>query len=189
MIIPGIIASSMLGVVPGDYESIATATGSGSSSTITFSSIPSTYKHLQLRYIGRDDRSGVTTDAFLCRFNGDTGSNYLEYHLLQGDGATASAAASGVSNTNILLGSIPAASALSNTVGVGVVDILDYASTNKNKTTRNLMGFDYNGSGTIRLISGLWINSSTAISSITLTTGTSSNWTGVTQFALYGIKG
>jgi hypothetical protein len=69
-----------------------------------------------------------------------------------------------------------------------VVDILDYANTNKYKTTRNLMGFDYNGSGTIRSISGLWMSTS-AINSITLTTGTSSNWQGDTQFALYGIKG
>lgn len=185
----GVIASSGgAAAAAGDYESIATATGSGSSSTITFSSIPSTYQHLQIRYIGRDDRSGVTTDAFICRFNSDSGSNYVEYHLLQGDGSSAAAAVSGTPATNILLGSIPAASALASTVGVGIVDILDYANTNKYKTTRNLMGFDYNGSGTIRLISGLWMSTS-AINSITLTTGTSSNWTGATQFALYGIKG
>jgi len=187
----GIIASQISGHLfapSGAYDSIATANGTGSSATITFSSIPSTYTHLQLRYIGRDNRSGVTTDSFICRFNSDTGSNYMEYHLLQGDGATASASAGSTSNTNILLGSIPAASALASTVGVGIVDILDYANTNKYKTTRNLMGFDYNGSGTIRLISGLWMSTS-AINSITLTTGTSSNWTGDAQFALYGIKG
>jgi hypothetical protein len=187
----GIYASQISGHLfapSGAYDSIATVTGTGSSSTITFSSIPSTYTHLQLRYIGRDNRSGVTTDAFVCQFNGDTGSNYLEYHLLQGDGSTAAAAVSGVSNTNILMGSIPAASALASTVGVGVVDILDYSNTNKYKTTRNLMGFEYNGSGTIRLISGLWMSTS-AINSITLTTGTGSNWTSATQFALYGVKG
>jgi len=187
----GIMASAISGNLfapSGAYDSIATATGTGSSSTITFSSIPSTYTHLQLRYVGRDDRSSVVTDAFVCTFNGDTGSNYMEYLLLQGDGSTASASAGSASNTNILLGSIPAASALASTVAVGVVDILDYANVNKYKTTRNLMGFDYNGSGTVRVISGLW-KSTSAISSITLTTGTGSNWTGATQFALYGIKG
>lgn len=182
----GILASQNYPRVTNSYESIATSTGSGS--TITFSSIPSTYQHLQIRYIGRDDRSGVTTDAFICRFNSDTGSNYMEYHLMQGDGSTTSAGAGSTSNTNILLGSIPAASALASTVAVGVVDILDYANVGKYKTTRNLMGFDYNGSGTVRLISGLWMSTS-AINSITLTTGTGSNWTGGTQFALYGIKG
>ena len=35
--------------VPSSYESIASATGTGSSGTITFSSIPSTYQSLQLR--------------------------------------------------------------------------------------------------------------------------------------------
>jgi hypothetical protein len=112
----------------------------------------------------------------------------MEYHLMGGDGSTASAGAGSTSNTNILLGSIPAASALANTTGVGVIDILDYSNVNKYKTTRNLLGFEYNGSGTVRLMSALWMSTS-SINSITLTTGTSSNWTGTTQFALYGIKG
>jgi hypothetical protein len=47
----GIIASSKLGVPAGAYESIASATGTGSSATITFSSIPSTYQHLQILYL------------------------------------------------------------------------------------------------------------------------------------------
>jgi hypothetical protein len=185
----GIIASSGgAAAAAGDYESIATASGTGSSGTITFSSIPSTYQHLQIRYIGRSDRSSVVTDLFLCRFNSDTGSNYMEYHRVLGDGSTASAGAGSASATNIIMGAMPAASALASTVGAGVVDILDYANSNKYKTTRNLMGNDYNGSGAVQLFSGLWMSTS-AINTITLTTSTGSNWTSATQFALYGIKG
>jgi hypothetical protein len=187
----GIYASQISGHLfapSGAYDSIATTIGTGSSSTITFSSIPSTYTHLQLRYTGRSDRSGITTDLFLCRFNSDTGSNYMEYHRLLGDGSTASAGAGSASSTNIIMGAMPGASALATTVGVGVVDILDYANSNKYKTTRNLMGNDYNGSGNIQLFSGLWMSTS-AINTITLTTSTGSNWTTATQFALYGIKG
>jgi len=48
-------------VGPGDYESIQTVTvGSTSQSSISFTSIPSTYKHLQIRYISRCDRVDVT---------------------------------------------------------------------------------------------------------------------------------
>ena len=185
----GVIASSGgAAAAAGSYESIATATGTGSSGTITFSSIPSTYQHLQLRYIGRSDRSSVVTDVFLCRFNSDTGSNYMEYHRVLGDGSSASAGAGSASTTNIIMGAMPAASALASTVGAGVVDILDYANTNKYKTTRNFMGNDYNGSGAVQLFSGLWMSTS-AVNTITLTTSTGSNWTGATQFALYGIKG
>jgi hypothetical protein len=49
----GILASGMSGNLwaPGkDFDSIATTTvGAGGASTITFSSIPSTYRHLQIR--------------------------------------------------------------------------------------------------------------------------------------------
>jgi hypothetical protein len=184
----GILASGRPAAATSSYESIATANGTGSSSTITFSSIPSTYTHLQLRYIARDDRA-ITNDSFICRFNSDTGSNYMEYHLLYADGATVGAAAGSASATSILMGTIPGSSALANAMGVGVIDILDYANVNKYKTTRSLQGIDYNGSGIVRFWSGLWMNSASAISSITLTTGTASNWTGNAQFALYGIKG
>ena len=74
--------------VPPSYESIASATGTGSSGTITFSSIPGTYQHLQIRINSRNDSTdGATTTM---RFNGDTGSNYAR-HYLYGDGATVSA--------------------------------------------------------------------------------------------------
>jgi hypothetical protein len=44
----GIIASSKLTAAAGDFESIATVTvGSGGSAVISFTSIPSTYAHLQ----------------------------------------------------------------------------------------------------------------------------------------------
>ena len=61
--------------IPTSFDSIASATGTGSSGTITFSSIPQTYKHLQIRGIGRLDvvTGGVSTRI---RLNGDTTSNY-----------------------------------------------------------------------------------------------------------------
>ena len=53
--------------VPGAYESIASTTvGSGGVSTITFSSIPDTYKHLQIRYTARV--TGSTTAIFIANF-------------------------------------------------------------------------------------------------------------------------
>ena len=46
-------SNSLTPVTPSSFESIATVSGTGSSGTITFSSIPATYKHLQIRYIGK----------------------------------------------------------------------------------------------------------------------------------------
>ena len=51
------------------YESIQTVTvGSGGQSTISFTSIPSTYKHLQIRMLAR--ATGASTVG-LIRFNSD----------------------------------------------------------------------------------------------------------------------
>ena len=74
----------------GDYESISTVTvGAGGTSSISFSSIPSTYKHLQIRFIGTCTVSGEYSQAVYMRVNSDTGSNYSR-HSLGGNGSTIS---------------------------------------------------------------------------------------------------
>jgi hypothetical protein len=164
------------------YESIATATGTGSSGVITFSSIPSTFKHLQLRITARSS-GGNTEIAFTC--NGDTGSNY-SYHFVYGDGsAVAASASSSVASMKVAYGS--ASTALASTNAVNIVDLLDYQDTNKYKTIRSLSGLDVNGSGGFaQLSSGSW-RSTAAVSTLTLTLA--NNYTTATQIALYGIKG
>jgi hypothetical protein len=167
------------------YESIATTTVSTSVSSITFSSIPATYTHLQLRWIARSDRA-ATQDFVDIRLNSDTGANYA-VHLLYGDGAAASAAAY-VSNTSVGLVFMPGATATASVFGVGVMDILDYTNTNKYTTTRILGGADINGSGRIVLGSGVWMNTA-AVTTLTIITDNASTYTQYSKFALYGIKG
>lgn len=167
------------------YESIMTANGTGSSGTITFSSIPATYKHLQIRYIGRNSATGATLATLRMRVNGYA-SNY-PLHKLSGDGASASAygtTAEVYIQDNMLM---PTNSAGASIYGAGIIDILDYSDTNKYKTVRALSGVDLNGSGQICLGSGLY-QQTTAISSITLEAN-GVNWLTNSSFALYGIKG
>jgi hypothetical protein len=164
---------------PGAYESISTVTvGAGGASTITFSSISSTYKHLQMRILVKDGGGNVPM-----RFNGDTGNNYAN-HYINSDGASVSAGALTAHGT--LYASLYSPQGVASTFGASVVDILDYANTNKYKTTRFLAGGDVNGGGNVQLVSGLWMNTS-AISSIVLTGA--SNFAQYSSFALYGIKG
>jgi hypothetical protein len=126
-------------------------------------------------------------DSLSIQFNSDTGSNYAR-HYLYGDGSSPYAGAS-TSQTSANIGAQGAALSGSNVFGVGVIDILDYTSTNKYKTVRCLSGDDRNGSGDIQLSSGLWMSTS-AISSITLLAQTgSANFAQYSSFALYGIKG
>lgn len=164
----------------GAYDSIATTTvGAGGASSITFSSIPSTYTHLQIRLFG----NAGSSDTFY-RLNGDTGSNYVR-HYIYGSGASVASSTS-LAQTSGSLGYIPV-TADTNIFGTAVFDLLDYTNTNKNKTTRSLAGHDKNGSGLIVLYSGLWLNTA-AVTSVTVLPNTG-NFNQYTSVALYGIKG
>jgi len=181
----GIYASQISGHLwapTGAYESIATTTLGSGTSTITFSSIPSTYTHLQIRVFAQETVSGAGFDNMNIYFQSDNASGNYAVHSLSGDGSTAFAQAATSRNTALIYNALSQNTSI---FGGAVIDILDYASVNKNKTIRALAGVDFNGSGRIGLSSGVWLNSSTAISSITLT---ASNFTTYSSFALYGIR-
>jgi hypothetical protein len=181
----GIIASQNYPRITNSYESIQTYTLGSSQSSVTFSSIPSTFKHLQIRAMARVTGAVVQSGTKL-QFNSDTGANY-SYHTLYGTGA--SAIAYGEANTNqSFMDKFAGASASSNVFGAIVCDILDYTSTDKFKTSRSLGGVDNNGSGVIHLASGAWRNTN-AITSITLSPFDGSSYVQYSSFALYGVKG
>jgi hypothetical protein len=166
------------------YESIATVTLTGTQANISFTSIPSTYKHLQIRAWAKGDTAG-DQDANI-RFNSDTASNY-SWHSVYGSGTSANAT-SGATTTRSVVGFNFAIGTGTTSIGsVLITDILDYTNTSKYKTIRTLSGADKNGTGNICLFSGLW-QSTSAITSINIYPD-SGNFTQYTQFALYGIKG
>jgi hypothetical protein len=162
------------------YESIATSTvGAGGSTSITFSSIPATYTHLQVRLMNLSNGSAGDVRV---QFNSDTGNNYSKHGLYgSGTAVTANGSASGAFAYGGISGSTTAP-------GVAVIDILDYANTNKYKTVRNLSGYDLNAAGGyVELQSGAWLNTA-AITSITIFTS-GVTYAQYSSFALYGIKG
>jgi hypothetical protein len=169
--------------VANSYESIATANGNGSATSFTFSSIPQTYTHLQLRFISR-----VASASYaLVSFNGDTSASNYTWHELAGNGSAASA---GGATTGTFPGCVVnnAAGGTSGIYSAAVFDLLDYTNTNKYKTARSLAGVDKNGSGALALNSNLWLSTS-AVTSLSITfNGGFAIETG-SQFALYGIKG
>lgn len=175
------------GGIGGDFEHIETITvGAGGAASVTFSSIASTYKHLQIRGILRPEAATSPPYNTFFRFNADSGSNYAR-HRLSGDGTSAtsgSATSQTYGEFNYHLGSNSTAS----TYAATVVDVLDYASTSKNKTVRALGGYDANGSGYAQLMSTVWLNSSNAVTSVTIYTGNLSDFEQYTTFSLYGVK-
>jgi hypothetical protein len=184
-LLPGVVASGISGNLfapSGAYDSIATVTPYTTTTTVVFNSIPSTYTHLQIR-VSSNYGTGAANNGFWVQFNGDTAANYF-WHQLYGNGTTVASGAAATRN-EIYCGVLAGTS--SSYAGAAVIDILDYASVNKNKTVRSLTGSDLNGSGFVKLMSGAWANSSTAVSSITITTD--STFGSNSSFALYGIKG
>jgi hypothetical protein len=163
-------------------EPIATTlVGAGGVANIEFTRIPLVYKHLQIRYIVKNSSDAYTTAM---QFNSDTGANYF-WHILNGNGSTP--AANAYTSQSYIGLPRNAAPSPSNTFYVGIADILDYTSVNKNKTIRGLGGGDNNGSGHVDFTSGAWGNSS-AISSIKLY-ATTGNLAQNSRFSLYGIRG
>ena len=182
MPILGVVASSISGnLYNASYESISTVTiGAGGASSATFSSIPNTYTHLQLRFMAT---AASAATGILLQINSDGGSNYAR-HSLFGNGT--SAGSSGVTTNNAPYIQSYAADTTTTNPTTGIIDLLDYANTNKNKVVRVLTGTDKNGSGGIEFNSLLWMNTN-AIT--TLVVYGTQNFAQNSSFALYGIQG
>jgi hypothetical protein len=167
----------------GSFEQIATSIADGSSQSVTFSSIPSTYKHLQLRITAN---ANLATRYHLVTLNGTT-STYKN-HILYGNGSSvlSDAGTPVIGNTTAFttLNDVPSNT---NQFGATIMDILDYSNTNKNKTSRTLHGAA-SAANQVGLTSGLWVNTA-VVSSLTITCSGGGYYTNGSRFTLYGIKG
>jgi hypothetical protein len=161
------------------YEPIATNTLGSATTTVTFSSIPSTYTDLIIVVNGAAASGGNNLGI---RFNTDSGSNYSTTRM-QGNGS--SATSDRVSSTFIYGNSLP--TTLGN--GNNIIQIQNYANTTTYKTvlTRNS-----NPASVVGTTVGLWRGSTgsatEAITSISLSPEFSVNWVSGSTFTLYGIK-
>ena len=190
MPILGIYASQISGHLwapSGAYDSIATTiVGSGGASSISFTSIPATYTHLQIRMIAKTDRA-LNRDAVLVTFNSDTTAAYTR-HGVYGDGSAVYAEGTSAYTTSMVAYRASGNSSATNIFGAINLDILDYSNTNKFKTMRSLGGVDFNGSGEVNFYSGMY-SSTNAVSTITFVPAVGTNFLQYSSFALYGIRG
>ena len=188
MLVPlGIMASS--GAAGADYDLIATTVANGSVSDITFSSIPQTFKHLQIRFTSRSQQNTTRPSLLYIRPNG----SYLTTgHYLLGNGSTVTS-----SSYPQALGTHPAVGGATNSFGLGIVELLDYTNTNKNPVLRSFSGFTNGGTlggsgiqsnNQVFIWSGL-LTTSGAVTSISITNEGFNNFVSGSRFSLYGIKG
>ena len=134
------------------YPIVSYTVPSATGSNITFTNIPQTFTHLQIRYFVRNNNSGTVSYPNLY-INGDGSSSHFYNHLINGNGN----AASNSNNLNNVFSpgmTAPATGSLANVYACYIIDILDYTSTNKYKVIKALGGFDDNNtSGTNASIS------------------------------------
>jgi hypothetical protein len=154
------------------YVALATTTLGASASTVTFSSIPASYRDLILIGAGTTGASSL----FYLRFNGDTGSNYSRIRALGYSGGPYSDATTATSISDI--------AQFDTNQGNFIAHIMDYSATDKH--TAVLMRASNKGAGETVMGAGRWANTA-AITSVTCTLNTSSFAIGST-FSLYGIE-
>ena len=154
------------------YEKIATTTLGSSSSSVTLSSIPSTYTDLVLIVNGQNSSSDGN---WRIRFNSDTGSNYSFTYMAGTGSATESGKYSNVTSVDCGVSG-------NGNLAAQIVNINNYSNSTTYKTLLSRL------SSSSRFVSanvGLWRNTA-AITSITALNDNS--WATGATFTLYGIK-
>jgi hypothetical protein len=164
--------------MPAAMTALATITLGSAQSTVTFSSIPATYRDLRV-VITR--LSNTNANIYPNRINGDAGGNY-SYVGMGGTGSSANSS-SGSSNNSVNL-ELNTFSTTTLEV-VTTIDYLDYSATDKHKTvlSRNNNG-GTSGGGT-DAIANRWA-STAAITSLSFSMNTNTFSAG-SVFSLYGI--
>jgi hypothetical protein len=162
------------------YTALATVTLGSSASSVTFSSIPATYRDLVLISVPVDTAIGTSQSLFV-RFNSDSGSNYPFVYMGTDTSGTPLAGAA-------TLTAIVAARYDNRQDGMGICRIMDYSATDKHKTTLTTGGM---GNRTVSGITTLqaasrWANTS-AITSLFIFSELSGNFAAGSRFDLYGI--
>jgi len=183
----GTIASSTRqGLATNSFESIASVTLTSTASTISFTSISSSYTHLQIRYNSRHDND--TQNNMYMRLNSDNSSIYMRMYIFT-DGTTIQTIED--INTDAMgYFSVANSSRTANNFGGGIINILDYKNTSKNKSVLARTGRAQQASGTtgILMSAGQWASTS-AVDTITFGMfAGEGNFVTNTTFALYGIK-
>lgn len=169
----------------GFFQIASTTAGAGGTSTITFSSIPTTYTHLQLRISCRSTTAAGLSWSRL-RMNSDSTNANYKGHQLYGEGSSATSTNFG-SESGIAAFLTVGSTGTANVFNAAIIDILDYSNTNKYKTIKVLQGNDTNGAGYIIFHSGVWMSTS-SINSLTLLDVNSGNYAQGSIFSLYGVK-
>jgi len=154
---------------------LANTTLAVAAASITFGSIPATYRDLRLVVTATN---GLTTNGFRLTLNSDTGANYSQV-VMYGNGSSATSATDGPNY--IYLNDFVAASTTE--VTLSTVDIMDYSATDKHKT---VLERGNRAGASVAASASRWA-STAAVTTVQINTGGGTIAAGST-FALYGVS-
>ena len=172
--------------MPNTFELIASSTvGSGGATSIDFTSIPSTYTDLVVKYSARTNRANTNSDIYL-QFNGITTATY-SFKRIFGDGGSASS--DGLTNDakGGFAGNAAGANATSSTFSNSEIYIPNYAGSTAKSWSVDSVAENNSSSAMATLQAGLW-SGTAAITSIKLQDYNAASFVQYTTAYLYGVK-
>lgn len=165
----------------GGMTLIATVTPAGLSS-FDFSSIPGTYKNLEI--VGSFGTSAGSSDTLYVQFNGDTGNHYWSQRTYSvGNGGANGATPGSATSAGIVSDTAP--SGAGNFPEIIRSTIPLYAGSTMNKAIKTISGFPDGASLPFDTMSVAWWDDTAAITDIKLFIGSGVFATGA-EFLLYG---
>ena len=167
------------------YTLISSNVLSGSAASVTFSSIPSTYTDLVLKYSARSDYSNYYEWVKIV-LNNDTTTNYSETYI-NGTGSAANSNRTSSDNYFERMYGATANTATSNTFGNTEVYIPNYTSTSA-KPLSSFGTTENNATGAYINADAMLYRGSSGITRIDISPALGTNWLSGSSFYLYGIK-
>lgn len=155
-----------------------TVISGNATASVTFSSIPSSYRDLEVRVRGRGDNSSTSIEIY-CQVNGDTGSHYA-YEVENRFGEAHS-----TSSTFIRIGDLPAASGTADYDGGMLFHVYNYVGTARYREFSGFTSLMDNGTMYQNHYSGWWQDKTTAINALKVYPK-AGNYTDTTVVSLYG---
>lgn len=155
------------------YIALANITLASTQTTVTFSSIPNTFRDLVLTVEGPALTSG-DGDLF-ATINGDTGANYSRVYMLGDGGSAASGSNSGEAQLRF--------GYYGPNRHFTIANFMDYSATDRHKT---VLSRSNNPSGAVFGWASRWANTS-AITTLLIDTTSAGSFAAGTTLNLYGI--
>jgi hypothetical protein len=154
------------------YTPLATVTLGSTTLSVTFSSIPATYRDLIIVF---DGSTTATSAGGTLRYNGDSANNY-SFVAMFGTGSSAGSDLNTTTNSSIFNFTTTTSKSTS------VVQIMDYSATDKHKTALSRSG---QANGYVLAYANRWANTA-AITSVEVSVN-AGNYAAGSTFSLYGI--